>query len=160
MPDNAITAAMDALPEQFRIAVYYSEVGRRRCIEWKSAGSEQAAQLSSSAVEPGNHGSNWGAHDLSDLPAPEAFAPPAASACDPTFQRQIPKPTRREGISMTTPPGGSTPAAYDESWDDILLQRLRTAARSGRSPGRGPVAELRRHDHAHATEYVATLTSS
>ena len=46
---------------------------RRRCIEWKSAGSEQAAQLSSSAVEPGNHGSNGGAHDLSDLPAPEAF---------------------------------------------------------------------------------------
>ena len=54
-------------------------------------------------------------------------------------------------------PRGSTPAAYDESWDDILLQRLRTAARSGRSPGRGPVAELRRHDRAHATEYVATL---
>ena len=54
-------------------------------------------------------------------------------------------------------PRGATPPAYDESWDDILLQRLRTAARSGRSPERGPVAELRRHDHAHATEYVATL---
>ena len=52
---------------------------------------------------------------------------------------------------------GAAPPAYDESWDDILLQRLRTAARSGRSPHRGPVAELRRHDHAHATEYVATL---
>ena len=52
---------------------------------------------------------------------------------------------------------GAAPATYDESWDDILLQRLRTAARSGRSPDRGPVAELRRHDHAHATEYVATL---
>lgn len=52
---------------------------------------------------------------------------------------------------------GAAPAAYDESWDDILLQRLRTAARSGRSPERGPVAELRQHDHAHATEYVATL---
>jgi PucR C-terminal helix-turn-helix domain/GGDEF-like domain len=49
------------------------------------------------------------------------------------------------------------PAAYDESWDDILLQRLRTAARAGRYPDRGPVAELRRHDRAHATEYVATL---
>jgi hypothetical protein len=53
-------------------------------------------------------------------------------------------------------PGGA-PVAYDESWDDILLQRLRTAARSGRSPERGPVAELRRHDHAHQTDYVATL---
>jgi hypothetical protein len=54
-------------------------------------------------------------------------------------------------------PPGATPPAYDESWDDILLQRLRTAARSGRSPNRGPVAELRRHDEAHATEYVVTL---
>ena len=54
-------------------------------------------------------------------------------------------------------PRGATPPAYDESWDDILLQRLRTAARSGRSPDRGPVAELRRHDHAHATDYVPTL---
>ena len=54
-------------------------------------------------------------------------------------------------------PTGATPPAYDESWDDILLQRLRTAARSGRAPDRGPVAELRRHDHANDTEYVATL---
>lgn len=51
----------------------------------------------------------------------------------------------------------TAPVAYDESWDDILLQRLRTAARSGRPPDRGPVAELRRHDRAHDTEYVATL---
>lgn len=51
----------------------------------------------------------------------------------------------------------STPPAYDEAWDDILLQRLRTAARSGRSPDRGPVAALRRHDQANGTEYIATL---
>jgi hypothetical protein len=51
----------------------------------------------------------------------------------------------------------ATPPAYDESWDDILLQRLRTAARSGRSPDRGAVAELRRHDRANGTDYVATL---
>ena len=51
----------------------------------------------------------------------------------------------------------STPPIYDESWDDILLQRLRTASRSGRSPDRGPVAELRRHDNANATDYVTTL---
>jgi hypothetical protein len=56
-----------------------------------------------------------------------------------------------------TLPAGSAPPAYDESWDQILLQRLRTAARSGRSPDRGPVAELRRHDRAHATDYVGTL---
>jgi hypothetical protein len=54
-------------------------------------------------------------------------------------------------------PVGATPPAYGESWDDILLQRLRTAARTGRAPQRGPVAELRRHDHAHSTDYVPTL---
>ncbi|HWO64940.1 MAG TPA: helix-turn-helix domain-containing protein, partial [Umezawaea sp.] len=47
--------------------------------------------------------------------------------------------------------------AYDESWDDILLQRLRAAARAGRTPARGPVAELRRHDGEHATHFVPTL---
>ncbi len=54
-------------------------------------------------------------------------------------------------------PSNAPPPAYDESWDEILLQRLRTAARSGRSPDRGPVAELRRHDVDHSTEYVSTL---
>jgi hypothetical protein len=54
------------------------------------------------------------------------------------------------------PPGSEFPA-YDESWHDILLQRLRTAAQSGRVPARGPVTELRRHDEAHTTQYVATL---
>lgn len=52
---------------------------------------------------------------------------------------------------------GAPPPAYEESWDDILLQRLRAAARTGRSPNRGPVAELRHHDNTHQTEYVQTL---
>ncbi|BBX20503.1 PucR family transcriptional regulator [Mycolicibacterium duvalii] len=47
--------------------------------------------------------------------------------------------------------------AYDESWDDVLLQRLRTAARSGRAPARGAVADLRDHDRRHGTAYVRTL---
>jgi hypothetical protein len=51
----------------------------------------------------------------------------------------------------------SAPPAYEDSWDDILLQRLRTAARSGRAPARGPVVRLRRHDVEHGTQYVATL---
>ncbi|MGV0743041.1 PucR family transcriptional regulator [Mycolicibacterium sp. XJ870] len=51
---------------------------------------------------------------------------------------------------------GSAPV-YDEAWDDILLQRLRVAAQSGRAPQRGPVAELRNHDRAHGTEYAVTL---
>lgn len=51
----------------------------------------------------------------------------------------------------------AVPPAYDESWDDILLQRLRAAARLGRAPTRGAVAELGRHDHANGTDYVPTL---
>lgn len=54
-------------------------------------------------------------------------------------------------------PPGALPPAYDESWNDILLQRLRTAGRTGRVPARGPIAELRRYDREHATGYVATL---
>ncbi|AXB46530.1 PucR family transcriptional regulator [Amycolatopsis albispora] len=56
-----------------------------------------------------------------------------------------------------TRPPGTPPPAYDESWHDILLQRLRTASRAGRTPARGPVAELRRHDAAHGTSHVPTL---
>lgn len=56
-----------------------------------------------------------------------------------------------------TQPDDTAPPAYDESWDEILLQRLRTAARVGRTPARGPVAELRRHDAEHGTAFVATL---
>ena len=49
------------------------------------------------------------------------------------------------------------PPVYDEAWDDVLLQRLRTAARSGRAPARGPLADLRQYDEANATQYVVTL---
>ncbi|CRZ17679.1 PucR family transcriptional regulator [Mycolicibacterium neworleansense] len=51
---------------------------------------------------------------------------------------------------------GAAPV-YDEAWDEILLQRLRIAARSGRAPQRGPVAELRAHDQVNGTQYAATL---
>ncbi|MGV0837588.1 PucR family transcriptional regulator [Mycolicibacterium thermoresistibile] len=53
----------------------------------------------------------------------------------------------------------AAPVVYDESWHDVLLQRLRTAAGSGRMPSRGPIAALRDHDLQHATQYVATLRS-
>ncbi|MEV4115696.1 helix-turn-helix domain-containing protein [Nonomuraea sp. NPDC049695] len=52
---------------------------------------------------------------------------------------------------------GAVPPAYDESWDGILLQRLRAAARTGRTPARGPVSTLLRHDTRHGTCFVATL---
>ncbi|MGW0160452.1 PucR family transcriptional regulator [Mycobacterium sp. NPDC003323] len=49
------------------------------------------------------------------------------------------------------------PPAYDESWDDLVLQRLRTAVDTGRGPSRGPVTDLQRHDAEHGTPYVTTL---
>ncbi|WP_214416279.1 PucR family transcriptional regulator [Sphaerisporangium fuscum] len=54
-------------------------------------------------------------------------------------------------------PGGAPAVVYDESWDEILLQRLRAAAASGRTPARGPVAELTRYDAERGTRYVPTL---
>lgn len=54
-------------------------------------------------------------------------------------------------------PGMDAAIAYDESWDDILVLRLRAAAASGRAPARGPITDLRRHDTANATSYIATL---
>ncbi|MEW9550701.1 PucR family transcriptional regulator [Nonomuraea sp. NPDC050783] len=52
---------------------------------------------------------------------------------------------------------GAVPPAYDESWDDILLRRLRAVARAGRAPSRGPVPTLLRHDARHGTRFVDTL---
>ncbi|PVZ05347.1 PucR family transcriptional regulator [Actinomycetospora cinnamomea] len=49
------------------------------------------------------------------------------------------------------------PVAYDESWDRIVLRRLRAVTAAGRVPERDPVVELRRHDRRHGTHYVPTL---
>ena len=54
-------------------------------------------------------------------------------------------------------PAGRTALAYDDSWEEILLVRLRGAAHAGREPTRGPLAELRTHDERHGTRFVATL---
>ena len=61
-----------------------------------------------------------------------------------------------ECLACTREAAGAGPPAYDESWDEILLQRLRTAARSGRAPteDRWPSCAA---TTGHATEYVATL---
>ncbi|WP_017976337.1 PucR family transcriptional regulator [Actinopolyspora halophila] len=62
-----------------------------------------------------------------------------------------------ESLALHTARPDDAPISYDESWDRILLQRLRTAAASGRVPPRGPLADLARHDAAHATDYLSTL---
>jgi hypothetical protein len=60
-------------------------------------------------------------------------------------------------LGAARPDGGAQPVVYDESWDEILLQRLRAAASAGRTPARGPVADLTRHDAEHGTRYIETL---
>jgi len=76
----------------------------------------------------------------------------------PADPAQIPASRQEADESLAlraTLPGG--PVVYDESWDRILLQRLRAAASAGRAPARGPVADLTRHDTEHGTQYVETL---
>jgi sugar diacid utilization regulator len=62
-----------------------------------------------------------------------------------------------EGLALHVSRPDAPPVAYDESWDRILLRRLRAVAADGRVPERGPVVELRRHDDQHGTRYIDTL---
>lgn len=62
-----------------------------------------------------------------------------------------------ESLALHSTRPATAAVSYDEAWDEILLQRLRTAAAAGRLPSRGPVAELARHDDRHNTPYLATL---
>lgn len=62
-----------------------------------------------------------------------------------------------ESLALHTTQPETAAVVYDQSWDQILLRRLRAAASSGRAPTRGPVVELRRHDALHATHYIETL---
>ncbi|MCD2191392.1 PucR family transcriptional regulator [Actinomycetospora soli] len=62
-----------------------------------------------------------------------------------------------EALALHVAHPDAPPFAYDESWDRILLRRLRAVASDGRVPERGPAVELRRHDAEHGTRYIATL---
>lgn len=62
-----------------------------------------------------------------------------------------------ECLALHATDTGGPPVSYEDSWDEILLHRLRTAAASGRSPARGPIVDLALHDAANATQYVSTL---
>lgn len=62
-----------------------------------------------------------------------------------------------ESLALHATRPTSAPITYDESWDQILLQRLRTAATAGRAPVPGPIQDLARHDAAHATQFLPTL---
>lgn len=61
-------------------------------------------------------------------------------------------------LHASRPEGAFRPVpAYDESWDEVLVHRLRMASASGRRPADGPVADLARHDAEHGTRYTETL---
>ncbi|WP_020657524.1 PucR family transcriptional regulator [Amycolatopsis benzoatilytica] len=89
-----------------------------------------------------------------------AQATVAAGIGAPASTAELPASRRESDECLALHDTRSKPGetvAYDESWDDILILRLRAAAAAGRVPARGPIADLARHDTAHATEYVATL---
>ncbi|MGJ7908055.1 PucR family transcriptional regulator [Actinopolyspora sp. H202] len=84
----------------------------------------------------------------------------AAGIGAPATPGQLPTSRNEADESLalhTTRKGAITAVSYDESWDQILLQRMRTAAASGRIPARGPLADLARHDATHSTNYRTTL---
>lgn len=62
-----------------------------------------------------------------------------------------------ECLALQESTGAAVAPAYDESWNDVVLQRLRSAAGAGRNPHRGAVAELRAHDATQGTAYEATM---
>lgn len=62
-----------------------------------------------------------------------------------------------ESLALHATRPGAPLMVYDESWDQILLHRLRVVANSGRTPARAPVVDLRRHDAEFRTNYIETL---
>jgi hypothetical protein len=90
------------------------------------------------------------------LPAPVTLL---AGVSGPAIAAELALARREaeECLALHEVRGTGAAPVYDEVWDDILLQRLRVAAQSGRAPQRGPVAELREHDRTHATRYTETL---
>lgn len=83
----------------------------------------------------------------------------AAGIGGPATVTEIPASRQEadESLALHATRPDDPPVCYDESWDQIVLQRLRTAASGGRTPTRGPVAELARYDTTHNTRYLPTL---
>ncbi|MGV0815279.1 helix-turn-helix domain-containing protein [Mycolicibacterium boenickei] len=126
---------------------------------WSRPGRSALAGNTVYTVLPGAEAeaaSNWVAGLRAALPEPvtvlAGISGPATAA-----ELALARSEADECLALHEVRHGGTVPVYDEAWDDILLQRLRIAARSGRAPQRGPVAELRAHDHAHGTQYAATL---
>ncbi|TCP47816.1 DNA-binding PucR family transcriptional regulator [Tamaricihabitans halophyticus] len=83
----------------------------------------------------------------------------AAGVGGPATLTQLPNSRQEadECLALHATDHRQPPRSYDESWDEILLQRLRTAATAGRIPTRSPLAELSRYDQTGNTRYLTTL---
>jgi hypothetical protein len=99
---------------------------------------------------------SWTEGIIAELPAhvrvSAGIGGPADAAALPASRREA-----DESLALHAATPGATVMVYDESWDRILLHRLRVVAASGRTPARAPVVELRRHDEEFGTHYVDTL---
>ncbi|HEY7596986.1 MAG TPA: helix-turn-helix domain-containing protein [Actinophytocola sp.] len=127
---------------------------------WSRPGRSALAGNTVYTVLPGDDAPTAGAWVASLRAALPAHLMLSAGISAPAASEELPAARQEADECLAlheTRGAGSRPPVYEESWDDILLQRLRTAARSGRAPARGPVAELRRHDLEHATQYIPTL---
>lgn len=98
----------------------------------------------------------WVASVRAGLPAHVGLVAGIGGAADATM---LPASRREadECLALHVARPDLPPVAYDESWDRIVLRRLRAVAAAGRMPERSPVAELRRHDRQHGTHHVTTL---
>ncbi|GLY47267.1 PucR family transcriptional regulator [Lentzea sp. NBRC 102530] len=125
---------------------------------WSRPGRSAVAGNSVYTVLPGERvaaAREWLAVLRASLPADVTLSAGISGVAEPA---DLPAARQEADECLALHEAGAPRApAYDESWDEILLQRLRTAARVGRAPARGPVADLRRHDAEHGTDHVATL---
>lgn len=126
---------------------------------WSRPGRSAAAGNTLYTVLPGAEAAGalrWVASLRSALPAKVAVSAGVSAAA--TSEIPAARQEADECLALhERRPHASEAVVYDESWHDILLQRLRAAAETGRAPARGPVAELRRYDREHSTRFVPTL---
>lgn len=99
---------------------------------------------------------DWIADIARSLPSDLTVAAGVGGAAEPG---ELPAGRREadESLALHAADPGAPPVSYEDSWDEILLQRLRTAAAAGRTPARGPITDLARHDASNATHYLPTL---
>ncbi|GAB3299543.1 PucR family transcriptional regulator [Parasphingorhabdus pacifica] len=98
----------------------------------------------------------WVRELVRELPAEVALSAGIGGTAD-ALRLQASRQEADEALAVHAADPERAAVVYDEAWHEILLWRLRAAASTGRTPSRGPIAELRGFDRANGTHYVATL---